>query len=328
MNENHKQRLADEDVRNWPPLLRDVRQPLEAMPEELLHTLINATAAVAKSRREARFARLRPYLLTAASLILASGLAIYFWQAASASGVDILFFRGVGAIGDLQFDAQHKPSRLPNGRTVTLETGARMLLPVGGGQLEVQGPARFQLTGTVPLQLQLHSGVFTIMSSNQGAGPAWILFQGGKEYAPLGTALKLSVLPNDSAELVLVHGRIRISSATGEREFVAGSLLRLGSDNLSLVRSARLSAAQLQQAGQELERLRAERSGAIGLDGAVDFSSPEAIRRHYGSLQQIVLKDGRSYTGYALSSPGRISIHTVFGIVQVPTAELAERREI
>ncbi len=58
------------------------------------------------------------------------------------------------------------------------------------------------------------------------------------------------------------------------------------------------------------------------IDENAELGTPEAIRAHYGELHLVTMKDGRVYTGFVAQHGDLVKVHTSYGVIEIPEAEI------
>lgn len=59
-----------------------------------------------------------------------------------------------------------------------------------------------------------------------------------------------------------------------------------------------------------------------GIDEQQEFGTVDAIRSHYGEIHLVTMEDGRQYTGYVAQHGDLIKVHTTYGVIEIPDAEI------
>lgn len=68
--------------------------------------------------------------------------------------------------------------------------------------------------------------------------------------------------------------------------------------------------------------------GTGPLNDDLELDSVGAIKKHYGRLYQVILKDGREYTGFPSLHNHLVQVHTTYGVIEIDESDVKSMNEL
>ncbi len=324
MNQDELTRLlADRPRQEWPEEFSAIAPLHHDVPEAVQ---VAITGEIANAVRESRRQRLY-YRAAAAGGMVALGVTAWFVSQRNPAR-DVLAAQILGPSVVVEADGKRPQAGQPvaSGSTLRIDgPGEVFLVPSKASVLHVQGPGRVRLEtavegGRTVVRLVVERGSVAIRSENDAAiRVEWR--DGMGSYTMKGTTAQLRTTPTESALHVLVGSfDVRPARNAESHGVSAGESLTL-SGTVAVKKTMEAQRADsLRNLGKRMDSVA---RGAFSLAEGQTFSSDAEIRAYYGRLDRVSLKDGRTFFGFAHREGDHYRVHTIYGILRTPAAEVS-----
>ena len=336
-------RLLDDAPEQWPQPLQGLRLR-ESIPPEIRADFSRQIREAQEEERRAFRRKLRYVLPAAAALPLALAVG-YMFLSMRAFPMRSEFVSGTAAL-------ERAGIRAPLKKTDAIAEGDRLTVAADGEVALAYGAAaRFQIKGPAEIEFRRLAARSPEVTMFVSKGTVFLDSDYNKEKKIVWQTSRLICLPRGtSARLTLddayqtlevLSGSYLVRSAPGneERTVAAGEALTLEtnrSDFKPLIRKLiDIELEELQKTKSRLDLLRGggvipEKSAGpatVGPPGG-KFDTVEKIKNHYGSLQKVELQDGRYWIGHITKRGEKITMHTVYGIIELDGESVKEIVEV
>ncbi len=195
-------------------------------------------------------------------------------------------------------------------RSEKLGPGSRITISTPTAIASVRGTEFLAINEEGRTRISVQSG--SLLMSDRGGNHSLIVeAQNTAEATDEG---ELSFRPIDENEKrALSEMSVNIPNISDDNMKIIQKLIREIPENKILLQRAVDEQLRLNSPSQKPQK---------AIDEKLRFGSEEEIQQHYGSLQEVILKDGRRYRGYVQENDGIVSIHTQFGVIRAPKTEV------
>jgi len=314
-------KLLNSPPENWPEAWRRLSLKKEKAPDSVRSAmrakLGEELARKKESTRVSLLSRRSPWMaaagLAAAACVL---VAIWFFRMPGGDAYSVVHLRGLPQVEGKNAGKLQEDAKIQTGDRVILGPMDRMAFVSGNTMLFLSGPARIKIEDKKTIFVE--SGIISLRTKGPGEEIVWKTAE--HTYRPTGTVASLQA-GEKTERLSVLEGSFIIASPSGES-------VSIGAQKEALIESGRPpqitplseeNRQQLQNARERMERI--EKKLPL-LDEDLRFSSEEEIIQHYGKIQDVLMKDGRSYRGILLEQGESVVIQTVFGIVRAQKGDV------
>ena len=327
--------LLNEPSSNWPGDLKDERVRLDILPardKDVLRERIREAVERKKIGSIQKKRRQRRIIWTAAAVLLlasAGGMFRFFSGQEHGPSYNMKIVRQSGALR-IERDNKNVTPRVSDfireSDALFLDKRSSIVFSAGPALFQLQGPAAVVFARLREKELLFRVDRGRIAVRSEGPKHGRIVWEAKElRFLLIGTVASLEA-GEERRLLTVLEGVFEVRSRDG-------SALRVVEAGRSLLAKNEESATDLPdtRALQPEERSallvfknRMERisRGQPVLDEQLDLKTEEEIRRHYGALHTVALKDGREYRGFAVRSDKLVRVHTIFGVVDLNHKEV------
>ena len=258
----------------------------------------------------------------------------------------IVFTRGKNAVlrSGQRFRAI-RGSALTSGDILSVSSGGNLVFTWGARVThEIRGPGLLEIvknniknkeTQKNILSLRLHKGELAVLSENTAKKPQYVWQAENLRFVPTGTFARLKYFKR-FMKLDVLEGGMKVQRPGSEQgPIIRGASLYI---YFSVFKSGALPKSRALFAGEEQElnsrkkylqdlRKRFSSPDESG-EKKETFRTEDEIRRRYGSLQEVHLKNGKRLRGYYFSRGGRLFIQTVQGLYPLRREDIIRALEL
>lgn len=297
--------LLESPPSQWPA---GIRQAVSGSPPESVDAKVLAAIRAMPEPSGFQIVRYRFHFAAAAAVVL--GFMAFLWFANA--GTNLHLQHSGAAI----LEREGKVIALDTIRNEDiLTTGPRasVILTQGARIFRLQADSRIKLKDTNPLRIELVDGGLLLDSGGQHDFA--VVWQGA-ELRPLGTQAKFEV-HGERLEMSVVSGAFSFQKDSTTETIQTKERIWISRDAIT---RSNLSSAEFQAIERELVALKDV--------SKEDMSSLESIKRFYGSLQSVRLRDGKTLLGFYFVRNGQPFLHTIDGVIPLLSKQIEEVRPV
>ncbi|MCE9599069.1 MAG: FecR family protein [Spirochaetia bacterium] len=290
----------------WP---RGVQQAITDSPPESVDAAI-----LARIRQEPEslailpFKRFRFPLAAAATLVMTLGAFVWF---TSGPGLAVEYAGAV--IVQRQGKIVQRSERVAEGDHYTTGPRGAVVMKQGRKVFRLLADSQAILRNTRPLQVEILEGALILDS---GGEHNFTVHWRGMELKPLGTQARIEVR-GDILQVSLLSGAFALNNDL--------QTYRINANEKVLVSSEKITQQKLSPA--EIKTLEAQFEW-IGDTSAASLSSIASIRKFYGSIQSVRLRDGTQLIGFYFVRNGQPFLHAESGLISLSSKQIQEIQPI
>ncbi|MBL8018070.1 MAG: FecR domain-containing protein [Leptospirales bacterium] len=297
--------LLERPPGQWPA---GVRRAVSESPPESVDAKVLAAIRAMPEPSGFQIVRYRFHFAAAATVVLAFLAFLWFPN----TGADLRMQHSGAAI----LEREGKVIALDTVRSEDiLTTGPRasVVLTQDARVFRLLADSRIKLKNTSPLRIELVEGGLLLDSGGQHD---FVVLWQGAEFRPLGTQAKFEV-HGDRLEISVVSGAFSLQKYSTTETIQANQTIRIFRDAIT---RSNLSSAELQAIERELVALKDV--------SREDMSSLESIKRFYGSIQSVRMRDGKTMVGFYFVRNGQPFLHTIDGVIPLLSKQIEEVRPV